>query len=325
MDYLQTSSRHSGFLSEAGSLTEWFEMFQNLSDVTVTEKNCTSVTLEEIRVETGTRSQKDEEILAVGSKNNTRSETHGIELKDLNTQQTYKDETQYVNQEDTALKLPSYTEMLAKAILAKNTRKATLQEIYTFLLKEYPWLETRGKSWKNSVRHTLSFNECFLKIERHDNGKKCNWTVHPKYFRRFSKGKYKKPRMFSKLDNTAQQNVPYFQDLRVKSSAYHQHFRYLQACMASGHYPPQLPRVSEELNREGNYRQVDSNIYSKQLASCNGCYFYPSNLLNFTSENQIRCGLPYSLTLGHSTGQSGYSAYSGLTNPSGFDRPPYFV
>lgn len=45
-------------------------------------------------------------------------------------------------------------------------------------------------SWQNSVRHALSFNDCFVKIPRPSGeaGKGCYWTVHPRAVDMFENG-----------------------------------------------------------------------------------------------------------------------------------------
>lgn len=100
----------------------------------------------------------------------------------------------------TVNRFPSYTEMIAKILLSDMFTAKTLQDIYKNMEEMYPFLRQRGRSWKNSVRHTLSLNECFLKVPREDSGQKCNWTVHPKYLHRFSIGNFKNLRSLSKRD-----------------------------------------------------------------------------------------------------------------------------
>ncbi|XP_065060136.1 forkhead box protein E1-like [Rhopilema esculentum] len=87
---------------------------------------------------------------------------------------------------------PSYIEMIATVLLSERPASKTLQEIYKHLEKRYPFLEQRGRSWKNSVRHTLSLNECFIKVPRQDSGKCCDWTVNQSYLNRFSVGDFRR-------------------------------------------------------------------------------------------------------------------------------------
>ena len=52
----------------------------------------------------------------------------------------------------------------------------------------------QDKNWRNSVRHNLSLNECFMKAGRSDNGKGHFWAVHPSNYRDFSNGDYHRRR-----------------------------------------------------------------------------------------------------------------------------------
>ena len=94
--------------------------------------------------------------------------------------------------------LPSYTAMIAQAILKKETSKSTLSDIYEYMEKYFPSLEKRGTGWRNCVRHTLSLNDCFIKLHRPENGRSCNWAIHPTYHESFSKGDYRKRRALRK-------------------------------------------------------------------------------------------------------------------------------
>uniref|UniRef100_A0A8C2TBT7 Fork-head domain-containing protein n=1 Tax=Coturnix japonica TaxID=93934 RepID=A0A8C2TBT7_COTJA len=47
--------------------------------------------------------------------------------------------------------------------------------------------------WRNSVRHNLSLNECFVKAGRSDNGKGHFWAIHPANMEDFAKGDYHRP------------------------------------------------------------------------------------------------------------------------------------
>ena len=89
-------------------------------------------------------------------------------------------------------KIPSYTCMIAQAILGSRDRKITLGEIYEYIEREYPTIEDKVKGWRNCVRHNLSLNECFLKIGPSGHGRGNNWTVHPSYVENFLRGHFRK-------------------------------------------------------------------------------------------------------------------------------------
>lgn len=54
----------------------------------------------------------------------------------------------------------------------------------------FVFLLLQDKNWRNSVRHNLSLNDCFIKAGRSDNGKGHFWAIHPSNYRDFSNGDY---------------------------------------------------------------------------------------------------------------------------------------
>lgn len=78
----------------------------------------------------------------------------------------------------------SYSCLIAMAL--KNSRNGSLpvSEIYTFMTEHFPYFKTAPDGWKNSVRHNLSLNKCFAKVETPkvtgNNSKKgCLWALNP--------------------------------------------------------------------------------------------------------------------------------------------------
>jgi hypothetical protein len=81
----------------------------------------------------------------------------------------------------------SYIGLIAQAILSSSERRLMLSDIYCYILKKYPYFNERT-GWRNSIRHNLSLNDCFVKGQRSQSGKGHYWFIHPANLRDFMKG-----------------------------------------------------------------------------------------------------------------------------------------
>uniref|UniRef100_A0AC35TSK2 Fork-head domain-containing protein n=1 Tax=Rhabditophanes sp. KR3021 TaxID=114890 RepID=A0AC35TSK2_9BILA len=74
----------------------------------------------------------------------------------------------------------SYITLIAMAITSHPTKKATLAEIYKYLFQHSAFFRGDYNGWKNSIRHNLSLNECFIKLPKSEGGKVGKghqWTI----------------------------------------------------------------------------------------------------------------------------------------------------
>ncbi|KAK7116007.1 uncharacterized protein [Littorina saxatilis] len=102
----------------------------------------------------------------------------------------------------------SYIGLIAMAILSSKENKLVLSDIYQWILDNYPYFRTRGPGWRNSIRHNLSLNDCFIKSGRSANGKGHYWAVHPANVDDFSKGDFRRRRAQRKVRKHMGLSVP---------------------------------------------------------------------------------------------------------------------
>lgn len=57
----------------------------------------------------------------------------------------------------------SYITMIAMAIRDSPGQRATLNEIHRYLMRKFQFFQGSYRGWKDSVRHNLSCNSCFVK------------------------------------------------------------------------------------------------------------------------------------------------------------------
>ncbi|XP_069469623.1 forkhead box protein F2 [Ambystoma mexicanum] len=93
----------------------------------------------------------------------------------------------------------SYIALIVMAIQSSPAKRLTLSEIYQFLQARFPFFRGSYQGWKNSVRHNLSLNECFIKLPKGLGrpGKGHYWTIDPASEFMFEEGSFRRrPRGF---------------------------------------------------------------------------------------------------------------------------------
>ena len=93
----------------------------------------------------------------------------------------------------------SYIGLISMAILSSPEKKLVLADIYQYILDNYLYFRHRGPGWRNSIRHNLSLNDCFIKAGRAANGKGHYWAVHPACVSDFQKGDFRRRRAQRKV------------------------------------------------------------------------------------------------------------------------------
>lgn len=91
----------------------------------------------------------------------------------------------------------SYIALIAMAIRESSSGRLTLAEINDYLMKKFPFFRGSYTGWRNSVRHNLSLNDCFLKVLRDPSrpwGKDNYWMLNPQSEYTFADGVFRRRR-----------------------------------------------------------------------------------------------------------------------------------
>lgn len=86
----------------------------------------------------------------------------------------------------------SYVSMIMLAINSVPERQLTLSQIYEYMKRRWSEaFDSHYVGWKNSVRHNLSLNDCFIKVPKGigDSGKGHKWTLQHGWQSMFEKDK----------------------------------------------------------------------------------------------------------------------------------------
>ncbi|XP_071093624.1 forkhead box protein B2-like [Haliotis cracherodii] len=78
------------------------------------------------------------------------------------------------------------------AVESSTTGMMTLNDIYNYIVKRFPYYQDNQRRWQNSIRHNLSLNDCFVKVPRPPGkpGKGNLWALHPSCGDMFGNGSF---------------------------------------------------------------------------------------------------------------------------------------
>ncbi|XP_068751727.1 forkhead box protein N3-like isoform X1 [Montipora capricornis] len=82
----------------------------------------------------------------------------------------------------------SFSSLIFMAIEEAPMKRLPVKDIYSWIMEHFPYFRDARLGWKNSVRHNLSLNKCFKKVDKDKGqfypqniGKGSLWTVDPDY------------------------------------------------------------------------------------------------------------------------------------------------
>ncbi|GAB0091520.1 hypothetical protein DMENIID0001_063730 [Sergentomyia squamirostris] len=161
----------------------------------------------------------------------------------------------------------SFSSLIFMAIEDASEKALPVKEIYAWIVKHFPYFKTAPTGWKNSVRHNLSLNKCFQKVEKAPNmGKGSLWRVEQQYRQNLIQALTRSPfHPFSTFDKTVYKtqqgsndsnNVPKSSSGRSLNASLNPR---LSKFMAELDAPPPEPPASPPI--EDEYRHLTSYSY----------------------------------------------------------------
>ena len=97
----------------------------------------------------------------------------------------------------------SYLHLCAAALLSFSA-PTLLPDIYDWIEEHFPYYKESRGSWKNSVRHSLSTEECFIKTHKAPRGKGYHWWIHEAFLPHFKQGNFDKREIRRKIIESTQ-------------------------------------------------------------------------------------------------------------------------
>ncbi|XP_045544830.1 forkhead box protein B1 [Salmo salar] len=136
----------------------------------------------------------------------------------------------------------SYISLTAMAIQSCPEKMLPLSEIYKFIMDRFPYYRENTQRWQNSLRHNLSFNDCFIKIPRRPDqpGKGSFWALHPSCGDMFENGSFLRRRKRFKLMMMASEHLAQSKPSDAAHYLQQQAKLRLSALAASGTHLPQM-------------------------------------------------------------------------------------
>ncbi|CAG5099459.1 Oidioi.mRNA.OKI2018_I69.XSR.g16534.t1.cds [Oikopleura dioica] len=161
----------------------------------------------------------------------------------------------------------SYADLIRMAIESTSTRQMTLNQIYEYVLENFPYYRSATHGWKNSIRHNLSLSACFQKVQRPKGhpGKGGYWTIDPNPAQSEFGRQRKRPAPQAALEDAPEAKRPVGPTKAEIAGAYKEVYEQILKPIDNGQMPA----------------QVDfSALFNPNQTSSNSLFDYPSQLPN---------------------------------------------
>ncbi|KAJ8660227.1 hypothetical protein O0I10_004087 [Lichtheimia ornata] len=183
----------------------------------------------------------------------------------------------------------SYATLIRYAIQSSPDKKLTLSQIYQWVLERYPYYNTAGAGWKNSIRHNLSLNKSFVRVPRPVNepGKGSYWTVDyaaSETERRSTRGKTRSSRSDSDPTPYPHHNHHHYRPHLQVSSASSMNIA-AAAAAAAGASPSWMSSATNTA--------TDTTRYQRSLSTSDASLYYqPFNYYGYQQQQQQQQYMP---------------------------------
>ncbi|KAM3876653.1 forkhead box protein B1-like [Diretmus argenteus] len=191
----------------------------------------------------------------------------------------------------------SYISLTAMAIQSCPEKMLPLSEIYKFIMDRFPYYRENTQRWQNSLRHNLSFNDCFIKIPRRPDqpGKGSFWALHPSCGDMFENGSFLRRRKRFKVMLASDHLAP-----NKPSDAAHylqqQAKLRLSALAATGTHLPQMTGYNLGVSQPSTFKHpfAIENIIAREYKMPGGLAFSAGYPLH----NQLTTAWPHMYSSG---------------------------
>ncbi|KAG1145426.1 hypothetical protein G6F37_004130 [Rhizopus arrhizus] len=190
----------------------------------------------------------------------------------------------------------SYATLIKYAIENSKKKRLTLSEIYQWVIDHYPYYNSAGTGWKNSIRHNLSLNKSFVRVPRPVNepGKGAYWQLD-----------YQSVQPNTTVETTERDRLklPYLPpsqhfnrslplDLNMNTKFIPAPF-YETPSNKPHHCKHFSPHCYHHYHRH-QYHQNHHNHHSHRVDITQNKYAYPSNYLTHNNKSQVGAFYPHS-------------------------------
>lgn len=191
----------------------------------------------------------------------------------------------------------SYVALITMAIKASPERRLQLSEIYQWIANKFPFYAKENakekQGWKNSIRHNLSLNECFLKQPRDGSGggggKGNYWTLDPQHEDMFEHGNFKRRRRMRRPANLLRQPYPPYPIFQISPGGswglgqmqggnFASYTQGTRVHTPHSYTYPQMNQLQGQMQLSGGYQQIGSSLGSTPLTSSALGSSFPSHL-----------------------------------------------